>query len=113
MARAAAFAALLGLANAQEPPRIGPNGDGTLLRSDDRQWLLLQDASITADLARGEYEAQFGPSQLGLNIVASFVRAHRGSLTLGDAPGGGALVTLRLPSPWADETLMEGRTISR
>ena len=46
----------------QQPPRIGPNGDGTLLASDDRQWLLLQSASIAADTAKGEYSARFAPA---------------------------------------------------
>ena len=51
---------LLSLAGFQQLPRIGPNGDGTLLASDDRQWLLLQSAKITADVAKGEYRVQFG-----------------------------------------------------
>ena len=34
---------------------------------------------------------------LGLSIAYSIVQKHRGSLVLGDAPGGGALATIRLP----------------
>jgi signal transduction histidine kinase len=32
---------------------------------------------------------------LGLNIVQSIMRAHRGAVDLQNAPNGGALVTLR------------------
>ena len=56
------MAAALGLGGLQEPPRIGPNGDGTLLRSDDRDWLVLQGARIAADVDKGEYTAQFDPA---------------------------------------------------
>jgi len=33
---------------------------------------------------------------LGLAIVAQIVAAHGGTITVGDAPGGGAVFTLRL-----------------
>ncbi|MDY0958850.1 HAMP domain-containing sensor histidine kinase [Sphingomonas sp. CFBP8993] len=35
---------------------------------------------------------------LGLSIVRDFVARHRGEFTLADAPGGGTIATLRLPS---------------
>jgi two-component system NtrC family sensor kinase len=34
---------------------------------------------------------------LGLSIAYSIVQKHRGTLHIGDAPGGGALATIRLP----------------
>ena len=34
---------------------------------------------------------------LGLAQVREVIEAHRGSIAVGDAPGGGALFTLRLP----------------
>jgi signal transduction histidine kinase len=39
-----------------------------------------------------------GGSGLGLAIVAEIVAAHGGSVVIGDAPLGGARVTLRLPA---------------
>lgn len=38
-----------------------------------------------------------GGSGLGLSIVEEIVRAHRGTVTVGDAAGGGAVFTLTLP----------------
>ncbi|MEJ8630417.1 sensor histidine kinase [Sphingomonas sp. I4] len=35
---------------------------------------------------------------LGLSIVRDFVARHRGEFTLADAPGGGTIATLWLPS---------------
>lgn len=40
---------------------------------------------------------RFGGTGLGLAIVKDFVELHGGSITLGKAPEGGALVTARLP----------------
>ncbi|NIF75339.1 sensor histidine kinase, partial [Burkholderia sp. Ap-962] len=36
-------------------------------------------------------------SGLGLSIVREIVRVHEGEIALGDAPGGGLVVTVRLP----------------
>ncbi len=38
-----------------------------------------------------------GGAGLGLSIVAAIVAAHGGSVAAGTAPGGGALITIRLP----------------
>jgi signal transduction histidine kinase len=40
-----------------------------------------------------------GGSGLGLAIVAELVAAHRGSVTVDDAPAGGARFTVRFPAP--------------
>lgn len=45
---------------------------------------------------RGNTDAGSG-SGLGLALVAQQARIHGGSLTIGDAPGGGAAITLSLP----------------
>ena len=47
-----------------------------------------------ADRVRGDEHAGVG---LGLAIVRSIVRAHDGTLDLVADPGGGLLVTVRLP----------------
>jgi signal transduction histidine kinase len=48
-------------------------------------------------------ERSSGGSGLGLAIVDEIVRAHHGSVTVADAPGGGAVVGFRLPvAPWVD-----------
>ena len=73
----------------QSAPRAwGPNGNGTLDHADDRRWLPLAQASITADDARGVYIASFSPAaqRLGgtrltisgymLPIEASTLAAH-------------------------------------
>jgi signal transduction histidine kinase len=39
-----------------------------------------------------------GGAGLGLAIVREIVSRHGGTITLGDAPGGGALFTVRLPT---------------
>jgi two-component system NtrC family sensor kinase len=39
---------------------------------------------------------------LGLSIAYSIVKKHQGTLELGDAPGGGALATIRIPLQLAD-----------
>ena len=38
-----------------------------------------------------------GGTGLGLAIVSEVVAAHGGSVTVGERPGGGALVTVQLP----------------
>ena len=41
---------------------------------------------------------------LGLSIAYSIVQKHQGTLHLGDAPGGGALATIRLPLAVAERS---------
>ena len=40
-----------------------------------------------------------GGSGLGLAIVAEIVAAHGGSVSAGERPGGGTVVTVQLPAP--------------
>ena len=64
-AKAASLAAilLLSLAASDAPDQQwGPNGNGTLVHSDDQRWIVFRDASIQADNARGVYVATFGSS---------------------------------------------------
>ncbi len=44
-------------------------------------------------------EHSAGGAGLGLSIASDAVRAHGGCIRIGDAPQGGALVTLQIPSP--------------
>ena len=66
VAASACLSALLlmstGVPLSAQQPRIGPNGDGTLLREDDRRWEALQDVRVNADFARGQFVATFGPA---------------------------------------------------
>ena len=39
-----------------------------------------------------------GGSGLGLAIVAEIIRAHHGGISIGDRQGGGARITVTLPS---------------
>lgn len=48
-----------------------------------------------------------GGTGLGLSVVEALVSAHRGALTIGDAPDGGARVTVRLER-FRPETIAEG-----
>jgi two-component system, NtrC family, sensor kinase len=41
---------------------------------------------------------------LGLSIAYSIVQKHQGTLQIGDAPGGGALATIRLPLDLAERS---------
>lgn len=49
---------------------------------------------VQADLGAARH---FGGTGLGLSIVREFVHLHRGTVTAGPAPEGGALFTVRLP----------------
>ena len=76
-------------------------GDAVLTISDDGPGIAKAErARLMRPFERGEASRnrETGGVGLGLSIVASFVAAHGGSLTIGEAAGGGALVTLRLPT---------------
>ena len=47
---------------------------------------------------RGDHARERGGTGLGLAIVDTIARAHRGSATAGNAPGGGAEVRMELPA---------------
>lgn len=53
------------------------------------------DRFVRLDTARSR---KGGGSGLGLAIVAEIIAHHDGSITIGDRPGGGALITVTLPS---------------
>ncbi|WP_174292285.1 hypothetical protein [Sphingomonas bacterium] len=44
------------------PAQWGPNGNGTLDHEDDLRWIFFHDAKVTADDAKGEYQATFSPA---------------------------------------------------
>jgi len=63
----ASIALAVGPAAAQFYPggkfgRWGPNGNGTLDHEDDLRWVILHDAKITTDEAKGVYVATFSKS---------------------------------------------------
>lgn len=61
-----------------------------------------QRASVLERFSRGPgAHAQPDGAGLGLAIVRAIVDGHGGDLLVDDAPGGGALLTLRLPAPGA------------
>jgi signal transduction histidine kinase len=59
---------------------------------------------------RGSGETKEGAG-LGLAIVTEIMRAHRGSVSVGDNPGGGALFTLSFPPLQTGESKIAGRCI--
>lgn len=76
-------------------------GEAVLKFSDDGPGIAEADrVRLVRPFERGETSRNrdTGGVGLGLSIVASFAAAHGGTLTLGAALGGGALVTLRLPT---------------
>jgi len=54
---------------------------------------------LEAGAQGGDGAEQAGKAGLGLSIANAAVRAHGGRVRIGDAPAGGALVTLQLPTP--------------
>ena len=66
--------------------------DGTGIPPDDRERVFQR--FVRLDAARGRND---GGSGLGLAIVAELVRAHGGSVTVGDSPLGGARINVVLP----------------
>ncbi|MGP7959712.1 sensor histidine kinase [Sanguibacter sp. A247] len=63
---------------------------GPGIRADQRDRLLER-------FARGDAATHGAGAGLGLSIVQAIAHAHGGTLTIADAPGGGALLTLRIP----------------
>jgi signal transduction histidine kinase len=59
---------------------------------------------------RGAGEKKEGAG-LGLAIVSEIMRAHRGSVSVADNPGGGALFTLSFPSLQTRDSKIAGRSI--
>src|SRR5499433_1860008 len=61
---------------------------------------------------RGEGEKKEGAG-LGLAIVGEIMRAHRGSVSVADNPGGGALFTLSFPPLEPGDSKIAGKCITR
>jgi two-component system nitrogen regulation sensor histidine kinase NtrY len=60
------------------------------------------------------FTSKVGGSGVGLTLVREIVAAHAGQLTLGNAPGGGGLVSIRLPGRAPPEPRARGRlTLTR
>ena len=57
----------------------------------------LERAAVFRRLYRGDSSRSQRGLGLGLSMVKAIVEAHRGTITLDDAPGGGARFTIRLP----------------
>ncbi|WP_433473873.1 sensor histidine kinase [Spirillospora sp. CA-142024] len=82
--------------------RLGPQGNAAVLRvsddgagvpPDDRERIF--ERFVRLDEARSRDD---GGAGLGLAITHDLVRAHGGRITVGDAPEGGALFEVRLPT---------------
>lgn len=63
----AAVGLFLALTAMQSGGRWGPNGNGMLDHEDDLRWVAFNDAKITADQAKGEYHATFGPALVSMD----------------------------------------------
>jgi signal transduction histidine kinase len=72
--------------------RVVVSDDGPGLPEADRQRVFGR--FVRLDTPR---DRQAGGAGLGLSIVAQIVEAHHGSVTVGDAPGGGAQFVVELP----------------
>lgn len=66
--------------------------DGPGIPQQDRVHVFDRFVRLENDRARSS-----GGTGLGLAIVAEIVAAHGGTVTIGDRPGGGALITVQLP----------------
>ncbi len=69
---------------------VADDGGGIPAADRDRVF----DRFVRLDSGRSRRE---GGSGLGLAIVREIVAAHHGSVTVGDRPGGGTLMTIQLP----------------
>jgi signal transduction histidine kinase len=88
--------------------RVGPEAgyailtvsdDGPGIPEADRLRVFDRFVRLDSDRARSG-----GGTGLGLAIVSEVVAAHGGSVTIGDRPGGGALVTVQLPLEYSPES---------
>ncbi|MGH3641592.1 MAG: HAMP domain-containing sensor histidine kinase [Mycobacterium sp.] len=76
---------------------VGDDGPG--IPEADRIRVFDRFVRLDADRARSG-----GGTGLGLAIVSEVVAAHGGSVTIGDRPGGGALVRVQLPLEYSPES---------
>ena len=75
------------------------HGDGRVSIADRGSGVPLQDREHIFDrFWRGKGPKNEGAG-LGLAIVREIMKAHGGSVTVADNPGGGALFTLAFPAP--------------
>jgi signal transduction histidine kinase len=83
----------------------GPNAvlvvgdDGPGIPEAERKRVFDRFVRLDSDRARSG-----GGTGLGLAIVAEVVAAHGGNVTIGDRPGGGALMTVQLPREYSPES---------
>jgi two-component system sensor histidine kinase MprB len=79
------------------PVEVGV-GDGTVTVRDHGDGIAADDLPHVFDRFYRSPEARSAPgSGLGLSIVEQFATSHGGEVTAANAPGGGAVLTLRLP----------------
>ena len=82
----------VGAADATVFLRVGDDGSG--IPAEDRTRVFDRFVRLDSDRSRTG-----GGSGLGLAIVAEIVAAHGGSVSAGERPGGGTVVTVQLPAP--------------
>ena len=82
----------MGAADATVFLRVGDDGSG--IPAEDRTRVFDRFVRLDSDRSRTG-----GGSGLGLAIVAEIVAAHGGSVSAGERPGGGTVVTVQLPAP--------------
>jgi len=68
-------------------------------------------AMLEAGAQADDGEESHGKAGLGLSIANTAMRAHGGRVRIGDAPTGGALVTLQLPTPAPRTTRRRSRAV--
>jgi signal transduction histidine kinase len=75
---------------------VGVDGDGSLRVSDTGQGVAEADREVIFEPFHRVTPLDHGAG-LGLNLVKNIVTKHRGTISVTDAPGGGALFAIRLP----------------
>ncbi|TPG35292.1 sensor histidine kinase [Mycolicibacterium hodleri] len=73
--------------------------DGPGIPEEDRLRVFDRFVRLDSDRSRSS-----GGAGLGLAIVSEVVAAHRGNVTIGDRPGGGALMTVQLPLAYSPDS---------